>query len=105
MARDVGGSRPGEEHGRCRSDEVDATRIAVNDDRASPWDGHRLRAGGVVTAELARSVECARELLDDETIGRKPVLAEWLAAQREAFDDALASDYREQVVARSCASG
>jgi hypothetical protein len=53
----------------------------------------------VVTPELARSVEFARELLDDEDLGRNPVLAEWLAAQREALEAALASNDRERLVA------
>lgn len=53
----------------------------------------------VVTPELARSVEFARELLDDETLAANAVLAEWLAAQREALDAALGEDDLDQIVA------
>lgn len=52
-----------------------------------------------MTPELERSVACARELLDDEDLGRNPVLAEWLAAQREALDAALGAGDLDQVVA------
>jgi len=50
-------------------------------------------------SDLARSIELARELLDDEDLCHDPVAAEWLAAQRTALDDALAAGDREQLVA------
>lgn len=52
-----------------------------------------------MTADLARSVEFARELLDDQDLCSNLVLAEWLAAQREALDAALGADDHDQVVA------
>jgi hypothetical protein len=52
-----------------------------------------------VTPDLERSVELARALLDDKTLIANAVLAEWLAAQREALDAALGAGDRDELIA------